>query len=168
MPMTGNVSLNNIPHRRRIEHIKWSPSYSVGVKLLDDQHKWLLNFVNDLFNHATGDKKEELAYFKNVVQQAVNYIKHHFATEEKFMTATNFPGYAEHKKAHDTFTKTVVNTVKDYQAGKRLALAKYAHFMKDWILSHVAVMDVQYAQHFRQIATRKDDGILSITKADLN
>jgi hypothetical protein len=37
------------------------------------------------------------------------------------MTATKFPGYAEYKKIH-----------------------------KDWVLTHVAVMDMQYAGLFRQ------------------
>ena len=149
------------------EHIKWSNSYSMGIKEIDDQHKWLLDFVNGLFNHATGNEEEERAYFKEVIQQAVQYVKNHFSTEEKFMVATKFPGYAAHKKSHDEFVRTILKAVKDFEAGKRLALVLLAYFLKDWILSHVAVMDIQYSQYFRGLATRKADGKLSITKADL-
>jgi hemerythrin len=149
------------------EHVTWSNSYSMGIKLVDDQHKGLLNFVNDLFNHATGNEEEERAYFKEVIQQAVQYIKVHFHTEEKLMVSTKFPGYMKHKKIHDEFTKTVVKSVQDFEAGKRLVLEKFAYFLKDWVLTHVAVEDVQYAAYFRKIATRKADGKLSITKADV-
>jgi len=149
------------------EHVTWSNSYSMGVKIVDDQHKGLLEFVNDLFNHASGNEAEERAYFKEVIQQAVKYIKEHFHTEEKLMIATKFPGYMEHKKIHDQFTLTVVNTVKDFEAGKRLVLKKFAYFLKDWVLTHVAVEDVQYAAYFKKIATRKENGKLSITKADV-
>jgi len=149
------------------EHITWSNSYSMGVKLVDDQHKGLINFVNDLFNHANGNEAEERAYFKDVIQQAVQYIKEHFHTEEKLMVSTKFPGYMEHKKIHDKFTLTVVKSVKDFEAGKRLVLEKFAYFLKDWVLTHVAVEDVQYAAYFKKIATRKADGKLSITKADI-
>jgi hemerythrin len=153
--------------RPRVEHVAWSNSYSLGIKVIDDQHKALLDFVNDLFNHATGNEKDERAYFQEVIQQAVLYVKDHFATEEKYMVATKFPGYAEHKKAHDSFTLTVVNSVKEFQSGKRLVLHKFAYFLKDWVLSHIAVMDKQYSEYFWKIATRKADGKLTITQEDL-
>jgi hemerythrin len=151
----------------KTERVEWSDSYSMGIKLIDDQHKGLLDFVNDLFNHSTGNEREERAYFKEVIHQAVQYIKEHFATEEKIMLATKFPGYAEHKKAHDEFTLTVVKSVKDFESGKRLVLVKFAYFLKDWVLTHIAVMDVQYAGYFKKIATRKADGKLTIAKEDI-
>jgi len=153
--------------RKHEKHVTWSDRYSMGVKVIDDQHKGLLDVANDLFNHATGDEYEEREYFKKVIQQAVKYIKEHFETEEKLMAATKFPGYAEHKTIHDGFTRTVLNSVKDFESGKRLVLEKFAYFLKDWVLSHIAVMDMQYAEYFRKIATRKADGKLSITKADI-
>jgi hemerythrin len=149
------------------EYVKWSDTYSMGIKIIDEQHKGLLDFVNDLFNHSTGNEKEERAYFKKVIDQAVQYIKEHFATEEKMMLATKFPGYAEHKKVHDEFTLTVVQSVKDFESGKRLVLVKFAYFLKDWVLTHIAIMDAQYAAYFKKIATRKADGKLSITKDDI-
>jgi hemerythrin len=139
----------------------------MGVKQLDDQHKGLLDFVNDLFNHASGNEAEERAYFQSVIQQAVQYVKDHFATEERLMVSTKFPGYTAHKKIHDEFTLTVIKSVQDFQTGKRLVLEKFAYFLKDWILSHVAVMDRQYSEYFHKIATRKADGKLSITTSDI-
>jgi len=152
---------------KQTNHVSWSNSYSMGVKLIDDQHKGLINFVNDLFNHASGNEKAERAYFSEVIQQAVQYVKEHFHSEEKLMLGTKFPGYAAHKKVHDEFTMTVVKSVKDFEAGKRLVLEKFAYFLKDWVLTHIAVMDRQYAEYFKKIATRKEDGKLSITSADV-
>jgi hemerythrin len=149
------------------KHVIWSDRYSMGIKIIDDQHKGLLDFVNDLFNHASGDEYEEREYFKKVIQQAVNYIKVHFETEEKLMTATKFPGYAEHKKIHDQFTMTVLKTVQDFESGKRLVLEKFAYFLKNWVLGHVAVMDVKYAEYFRKIATRDTNGKLTLKKANI-
>jgi len=148
-------------------YVSWSDSYSVGIKLIDDQHKGLLDFVNDLFNHSTGNEADEKAYFKEVIQQAVQYVKNHFQTEERLMITTKYPGYAEHKKSHDEFTLVVVKSVKDFESGKRLVLEKFAYFLKDWILTHVAVMDKQYSVFLRKIATRKADGKLSIGMADI-
>jgi hemerythrin len=160
-------SVETISNSVQKEHVTWSASYSIGIKKIDDQHKGLLEIVNDLYSHSTGNERDELAYFRDVIHQAVQYIKEHFATEEKMMIATRFPGYPEHKKAHDEFTLMVVQSVKDFETGKRLVLVKFAHFLKDWVLTHIAVMDVQYATYFRKIATRKADGKLSVTRGDL-
>ena len=154
--------------RPSIEHVKWVDSYSMGIRVIDDQHKGLLDFVNDLYNHATGNEKDERIYFSSVIQQAVDYIKLHFATEEKYMLATKFPGYKDHKKEHDEFTMTVIKSVKDFEAGKRLVLTTFSKFLKDWVLSHIAVCDKLYSDYFKQLATRKDDGKLSITLDDVH
>src|SRR5215510_11524730 len=135
--------------------VTWSSTFSCGVKLIDDQHKGLLDLVNDMFNHVVGDEQTEREYFKKVIQQAVNYVKVHFATEERIMIATKFPGYTEHKKAHDTFVLTTVNNIRDFEAGKKFSLSTFTKFLKEWILTHIAIMDKQYFNYFKSIASRK-------------
>jgi hemerythrin len=149
------------------EIVTWSSALSCGVKIIDDQHKGLVDLVNEMFNHVTGNQEQELIYFNKVIQEAVNYIKVHFATEEKLMIAAKFPGYTEHKKAHDSFVFTVVANIKDYQAGNQITLSSFTNYLKDWVLSHIAVMDKVYFEHFKKIATREEDGTLSITAADI-
>jgi hemerythrin len=149
------------------ELVSWSPTFSVGVKVIDDQHKELLKLTNDLFNHCVGDEEAERSYFKKVIGKAVDYVKVHFSTEEKIMTATKFSGYRDHKREHDTFVLTVVEQITAFNEGKAFTLLAFTKFLKNWILTHIAVSDKQYFEYFKKIATRKTDGKLSITKADL-
>jgi hemerythrin len=168
-PPEGKMQYEYEEHNsnHKVEHVKWSNTYSLGIKLIDDQHKGLLDLVNELFNHSTGNEVVERAYFKEVIGQAVDYVKVHFATEEKYMLATKFPGYEEHKKAHSDFILAVVKSAKDFDAGKRLVLVNFSKFLRDWVLGHIAVMDVKYSEHFRKIASRKADGKLSINAQDI-
>ena len=163
----SEISKRIIP-RRNDELVKWAPAFSCGLKLIDDQHKELVKLVNDMFSHVSGNEAEEHTYFNKVIQEAVKYVKIHFATEEKIMIATKFEGYIDHKRAHDKFVITVAENIKDYQAGKRLTLSSFTRYLKDWVLSHIAVMDKQYFEYFKKIATRKEDGSLSITSADIH
>ena len=149
------------------ELVKWSSTFSVGVKIIDDQHRGLLDLVNDLFNHVSGDEEAEHAYFSQIVQQTVQYIKTHFSTEEKIMIHTKFPGYAEHKKIHDTFVLAVIEQIRNYEAGRRLMLSDFTRFLKEWILAHIAIVDKSYFSYFMDIATRKADGKLSINQSDV-
>jgi len=149
------------------ELITWTDKFSCGIKLVDDQHKELVALVNEMFNHVTGNELQEKNYFNRVINDAVSYVKVHFATEEKLMIATKFDGYAEHKKEHDSFVLAVVENIKDYEAGKRLTLSSFTRFLKDWVLSHIALMDKKYFDYFKKVATRKADGKLSINSADV-
>jgi hemerythrin len=147
--------------------IVWSNSLLCGIKIIDDQHKGLVALINNLFKHVTGDPEQEHIYFSNVVQELVKYVKIHFATEEKIMRAVKFAGYAQHKREHDFFIFTVMEKVSDYNLKKNINLFTITKFLKEWVLSHIAIIDKQYFEHLRMMATRKADGTLSITRADV-
>ena len=153
---------------QKSELVSWSKIYSMGYRLIDEQHQKLFDLVNDLFNHVTGNETKERLYFQKVIKEAVDYIKVHFATEEKIMLQVQYAGYQEHKKTHDAFILKVAENVRDFAAGKKFNLASFTRFLKDWILTHIAIMDKQYFTYFKKIATRKADGKLSITKGDIN
>lgn len=152
---------------KKSDLISWSPSLSVGIKVIDDQHKGLLRITNDLFNHSTGDEASERAYFNKVIHSIVDYVKVHFGTEERLLAAARFPAYAKHKQEHDMFVLTVADMARDFHERKKNNLSAFTHFLKDWILTHIAVSDRQYFEYFKRLATRKADGSLSITRGDL-
>ena len=146
--------------------VTWSSSYSVGIALIDDQHKELINLVNDMYNHVNNDDEEaERAYFQSVIRQVVDYVKIHFATEEKIMKGTKFQGYAEHKRVHDSFILNVVDTIRKFEEGSKwVPLISFTNFIKDWILTHIAIMDKQYFEYLMRITSRKSNGRLCVTR----
>ncbi|MCL2440579.1 MAG: bacteriohemerythrin [Treponema sp.] len=144
------------------ELITWSNKLMCGIRLIDEQHKGLVMLVNEMFNHVTGDEKQESEYFQRVIKEAVKYVKIHFATEEKIMLATKFKGYAEHKKEHDAFIINIFDTIHNFQYRKRFNLYSFTKFLKDWILTHIALTDKQYFTYLRSIATRQTDGRLCV------
>ena len=163
MPESGGNSYYS-GQVEKVELIKWVPSFCSGIKKVDDQHKELVNLINNMFNHSSGDAKKEREYFTSIVHQLIEYVKLHFQTEEKLMIATKFPDYHEHKAEHDSFTLHVISVVKNYTGNNRLTLLDITKFLKDWVLSHVAVMDQKYFVYFRKIAVRGADGKLKITR----
>ena len=153
--------------KQKSELVSWSSTFSVGIKIIDEQHKELLHLVNDLFNHVSEDEEAERVYFRKVIEKAIEYVRVHFNTEEQIMSHTKFPGYMEHKKAHDSFVLSVVESVRNFESGKKFALLDFTRFLKEWILTHIAIMDKQYFSYFMKIASRKEDGKLSINQMDL-
>jgi hemerythrin len=151
------------------ELITWSRIFKFGIKAIDDQHKEFIDLVNDMFYHATGNKEQEHEYFNKVIQKVVQYLKTHFETEEKLMRAIHYPGYAEHKKVHDGFILNVHYNIWNFETEKRYNLLSFTKFLKNWVLSHIGVMDKQYNLYFKKmIAPRKTVRRLKIVKARPN
>jgi hemerythrin len=62
---------------------------------------------------------------------------------------------------------TVVEQVRAFNEGRSFTQLSFTRFLKEWILTHIAVTDKKYFEYFKKIATRKSDGKLTITQADV-
>jgi hemerythrin len=86
------------------------------------------------------------AAFRRTIRGAVEYAQTHFYTEEKYMKQTNYPDLAVHKEEHDSFVKSVVQALRDFEDGKSEPLA-LARFLKNWLLTHIAESDKKYGPY---------------------
>jgi hemerythrin len=130
--------------------VKWTPALAFGIKSIDEQHRGLLDFTNDLFRHCVGNDATEREYFKKVIDGAVDYVKTHFSTEEELMQKYHYPDFAAHKKEHTSFVFAVVKEANAYATGKESRLLDFARYLKEWILNHIAVSDKKYVPFFKQ------------------
>jgi len=144
------------------ELISWSDRLASGIKLIDNQHKHLIDLINELFILSTKNEKQEKETIAMNILLFIKYLKIHFATEEKIMLTTKFLSYVEHKRDHESFILAVLENIHDYEAGKRISLFNFTKFLRDWILPHITTMDKEYFTYLRKIAVRKDDGVLSV------
>lgn len=149
-----------------IELITWSDSFACGIAIIDDQHRGLIGLINNMLLHSTGNEEMERPYFYIVIDEVIECIKFHLATEEKFLNATKFPGYTQHKRAHKSFLMTLIDAAEDYKMGRRHTLGTISNYLKNWALSHMAILDKAYFDYFRKIAIRNPDGKLTITLED--
>ncbi|MDR3168088.1 MAG: bacteriohemerythrin [Treponema sp.] len=137
--------------------VEWEDRYSVGIPFIDDQHKKLVELTNDLYKGCLLGGGEARDYFMKVIRGVVDYVKYHFAAEEKILEKVKYPGLAEHKKEHEGFIKQVVGDVKNFQEGKQFVPNVFVRYLKDWILTHIAVQDKQYADFI--INLKKQGGL---------
>lgn len=122
--------------------------YSVGVKETDLQHKKLVELINSLHDAMKeGKGKDVLA---RVLQELVKYAASHFATEEKYMTQFNYPGYSAHKAEHEKFVAKVVDFQKDFDSGKAVMTLEVMSFLKDWLVKHILGTDKKYGPFFNE------------------
>jgi hemerythrin len=127
--------------------VVWDDKYSVGIPLIDDQHKELIRLTNDLYESCLAGEDAARANFMEAVKGAVDYVKYHFGVEEKLLQNAGYPELAEHKKEHEAFVKHILGEVQSFQVGKKFVPNVFVRYLKDWILSHIALKDRRYAAY---------------------
>lgn len=128
------------------EFLKWNNSFSVKVKEIDDQHKNLVNMLNELYssfmNKAHEDKIEK------IVSSLVDYTVYHFNTEEKYFHQFKYQDTAEHILEHNEFKKTVSHFQEKLKKNKTALTYEVINFLRDWLQEHIAVSDKKYSKCF--------------------
>ena len=120
--------------------IVWSTELDTGIPVIDQQHRRIVDFINDLeAAQVLGDK----AQIKQVVDDCVDYTLSHFAFEESMQEEAGYPYCKPHKKVHELFTRKV----SEYQ--ERLALGdnigeELHGMLARWLVNHIKRDDADY------------------------
>jgi hemerythrin len=138
--------------------IEWDGKYSVGIQVIDEQHKEFIHLTNALYQGCLEGNVAARSYFMETVRKTIDYAKYHFSAEERMMEKIKFPNFAEHKREHESFIKKILADVESFQEGKKFVPNVFVRYLKDWVLTHVAVQDKKYADY---IFVLKKKGILA-------
>lgn len=122
-------------------HIVWRGRMSVGSERIDNDHKQLIRYLNELdlaINHARFDSK----WVVQTLLHLFEYTKTHFDREEKLMLAIGYPGYADHKKLHDAAKKALHDISADFMHNRsKPAAERIYNFTADWLVHHIIMVD---------------------------
>ena len=143
--------MNNLGHskkRIREEHvmvnIEWDDSLSVGIPLIDEQHKMLIQRLQALV-HAI-ETYQSVSEIVKTLDFLIEYTNFHFSTEEKHMNETQYPGVTDHHTQHEEFKATLRDLTVDFEEdGATRALAESVNtFLMNWLVTHIKSVDVQF------------------------
>ncbi len=123
--------------------IVWTDQMSVGVEVLDQHHKRLVDLLNQL--HAaivTGDVDEVTGV---VFGELVRYVFYHFAEEERLMVAAGYEDVAAHCQSHRVLAEQVRRLEREYDENPVSGIAEETHaFLADWLVHHIGDEDMRY------------------------
>jgi hemerythrin len=131
--------------------VEWDDKYSVGIPLVDEQHKGLIDITNKLFKGCLRGDEEARRFFLDTIHKGVDYAKYHFATEEKIMDRVGYPEFAVHRVQHQDFVRELVSKVQSFQAGERFVPNMMVRYLRDWVLTHIAVSDKLYGAYLADL-----------------
>ena len=155
---TINEQIDSIIGSHDEDIVVWEPRYATGVKLIDAQHRELMNLTNQLYHACLGKDVSLEAVFRDTMKRMVDYVHFHFKTEIELLERVGFPQFHDHKKQHDTLVKDILEAVKDYEDGNKFVPNAFVRTLKEWIFGHIGIYDRIYAAF---IAEQKKKGLLT-------
>jgi len=124
-------------------YMNWKAIYSVHIAVIDEQHKKLIDMINEL--HDAMKEGRGRALISLVLKEMIAYASSHFATEEDYMSRFAFQGYAVHKAEHGAFTAKVLDFQREYNRGSISLTFDVMDFLENWLVKHIQGTDKQYA-----------------------
>lgn len=150
MQAVDGISLSERKHGKKIlQRLIWSEKLVLGVSEMDDEHKILVGkigaLVSELENqYIRPNQSQILAVFQDLAQYTIK----HFADEEQFMNQISYPQLASHRKIHQKLLEQVTSYGAALQSGS-LDDQKLVSFLRNWLVSHIMGVDMQYANHYK-------------------
>ncbi|HHH40140.1 MAG TPA: bacteriohemerythrin [Sedimenticola sp.] len=130
------------------DQLQWKDSYSVGIQVLDDDHKKLIDLLNKFqlaYDYHTGEEFERQA-----LDALVEYTRYHFEREEKIMEENGYPDLEAHRAQHRAMIAEVEKFIEEYKNQGHNALDGVANYLKGWLIHHINGTDKQYAPFLRE------------------
>ncbi|MCG8427010.1 MAG: bacteriohemerythrin [Chromatiales bacterium] len=130
------------------KQLVWKESYSVGVKALDDDHKKLIELLNQFRVAYTYHTSEE--FEKQALKDLIDYTKYHFEKEENLMAQAGYPDLEDHKAQHRVMIEQVEIFLEDYGCRGHESLEGVAAYLEGWLINHINGTDKQYGPYLNK------------------
>lgn len=120
--------------------MKWVPEYNTGIDVIDDQHKRILDFINEI--EEIGDMMDR-AKTKQILNNIIDYTQSHFTFEESLQEEADYKYRVPHKRVHDLFIKRIEEYRDRFDAGHSIETELHQVLSK-WLINHIQHDDADY------------------------
>ena len=131
----------------------WDESFLTGIALVDDQHKRLVDLVNDMGEISMSGENADPQELAAVINEMLDYAKTHFRDEEDLMqkSGLDLRHISFHRAQHYSFfeeARGLTAIGKEVYPERTRELLQY---LVDWLAYHILGIDQSMARQFRAV-----------------
>ena len=124
---------------------EWQQDLATGNEMIDGQHRELFRRVNALLlarQAGTGEQE-----FDRVLGYLREYVRRHFAAEERLLRRIGSPDYHAHRREHSWFTREVHRFEEEYarEGGSLRLTVRMSQMLFEWLRDHISSVDREMA-----------------------
>lgn len=121
--------------------MQWRVNYSVGVQSMDDEHRELIELINNLYSKLRQETENE--EIERRLGDIVAAISMHFALEERLMRAHEYAEYAAHKEDHEELLDQIYELADEFLSDPDTGGELLEKRLSDWFAVHFAGFDAR-------------------------
>jgi len=119
----------------------WNENYETGYKAIDNQHKFLVDIINELYNNIVSTQNFNI---KTSIDKLLSYVNEHFEYEENMFEIYDYPESVEHTKEHREFADKVMDFYDKIETGDYKLPLEVMNFLRSWLTKHILFTDKKY------------------------
>lgn len=127
--------------------ILWDETFSVHNAEMDGQHQKWIDAINELHEALTCPGLTTLrSISEKSLEAMMQYVRYHFAAEEGYLLAINYPDLAGHKMIHEKFYVQIKGLLCDVKEGRTVLNSEIMKTMTNWLQNHILQEDLKYSR----------------------
>lgn len=126
--------------------IEWKSSYNTDIEVIDNQHRHLVDLINELALAKEENRDAEI--HAKILKELVDYTIYHFKDEEDLMVKIDFPRYTEHQAQHKGLINQIVQILNSYKEGHTDITDKLLIILNSWLIKHIVKMDKNIGTYY--------------------
>jgi hemerythrin len=131
----------------------WKDEYCVGQLEIDQQHRLLIELINDLYMAIHENKCTEAT--SDFLTRLKDYTVMHFETEKEIMRGNNYPSLDEHLSQHDEMILKLAEVESKHARGQFGLCSELIIFLREWLTKHICESDKALAEYIDSCGSNK-------------
>ncbi len=133
--------------------IQWRDALSVGDPQIDQDHKHLINLVNE-FEAAMAGQVDHRKVAR-ILLGLFNYTQEHFTREEKLQLDIRYPFHDGHRHAHRDLVRSLADILERYSLEKEeerrdAMVREMIAFLRQWLVDHIIENDLRMRPYIKK------------------
>jgi hemerythrin len=133
--------------RASMDLIKWRESYGTGVLSMDNQHRKIIDLINELYKHIRNE--ETSSSVEDVLSAMIKYAEEHLQEEENLLKTNDFSDYDEHMSKHQSYRERLSSLMAESKTDPEAAVKSTYAFLRQWWMGHIVDEDKKYGEFLK-------------------
>ena len=121
--------------------MQWKTEYSVGVESMDDEHREMIDLINEIYDRLESDPDADQV--EECLGEIFSTISMHFALEERLMRKNNYEEYQAHKADHEDLLDQIRDLMDHFAADTASGAVKLEQGLSAWFAGHFSTFDAR-------------------------
>jgi len=121
--------------------LQWKAEYSVGIASMDDEHREMIEMINDVYARlGSAPKADDI---EGCLEEIFGAISSHFALEERIMREAGYDEYEDHKEDHEDLLDEIRDLMDDFLADTGSGGRMLEERLSAWFSKHFSSFDAR-------------------------